>query len=792
MRRSLRSGRRWPMLIRTEALHELPGGRCKTKLLLDAMPFSPGDVTAGSEDELQAVVAGTSDACDLPTTIRESRFFRNIARRISSGEAPRQTYDELQEFLNDSEGVWENSWIRFPECKLGRHALAVLHADIGLEPCQLAQRRRTDSARYSFEKAGERWVRVPISYALKLALADLAGAQPHMPERMRAEAERLLRHFSNDNTSPETTSFHISTPQTGRTTGEQVARESARRFLFTSLLMSWANQRFGLAENGQRGMVYHAPHPPVRQTGLSSCISDSFYRELFMSPCLSGWEDGEAKAGYMHLCHQVLSRSQLNSVAKLREAGIIANNLIVLPSLSNVSLANNGIHVSMGSQALTRAVAEMDPADGLAEEKRLGDLAIKIFEHFLPLFVGTYSAAPYRIDFAQFHPERLLAFLPHELDFTHLRLMWREWREKARLRVFGQPVTPYGPQGFDNLVAKVFRLRGDMVPDYRLINYPVAWLSTEHTSDLDGTPGNLSRLASELDELGIVDRRLSFYMPLRLRELGGMGFSGFEGRYYSLFPTFQRDMAQAANLQQLLLMVAYKLALDGTVAASDIPDDPTSESERRQPFFFAAAGLPAFYVHKKSRNGLLRRLLPFCGSTRSSWRHPDYLRVPIGEYRDALVTWLEQNAKETTALAQADVTIMELRFRLADKGLQAHERIVSDVMKQSDYRDPMQLSAREFNRLAEQHYRETLRRDNLREAFHHLREDVSAWSKCGHPDTGVMVRYGVRVQDPVRFLDSIGERLVADDLTSQEVATVLNLLLTLSTLEEERNAKCRP
>jgi len=101
------------MLIRTEALHELPGGRCKTKLLLDAMPFSPGDVTAGSEDELQAVVAGTSDSCDLPITIRESRFFRNIARRISSGEAPRQTYDELQEFLNDSEGVWENSWIRF-------------------------------------------------------------------------------------------------------------------------------------------------------------------------------------------------------------------------------------------------------------------------------------------------------------------------------------------------------------------------------------------------------------------------------------------------------------------------------------------------------------------------------------------------------------------------------------------------------------------------------------------------------------------------------------------------------
>jgi hypothetical protein len=775
------------MLIRTEALHELPGGRCKTKLLLDAMPFSPGDVTAGSEDELQAVVAGTSESCDLPITIRESRFFRNIARRISSGEAPRQTYNELQEFLNDSEGVWENSWIRFPECKLSRPALAVLHADIGLEPCQLARRRRTDSARYWFEKAGERWVRVPISYALKLALADLAGSQQHMPERMRAEAERLLRHFSNDNTSPETTSFHISTPQTGRTTGEQVARESARRFLFTSLLMSWANQRFGLAENGQRGMVYHAPHPPVRQTGLSSCISDSFYREVFMSPCLSGWDDGEAKADYMHLCHQVLSRSQLNSVAKLREAGIIANNLIVLPSLSNVSLANNGIHVSIGSQALTRSVGEMDPADGLAEEKRLGDLAIKIFEHFLPLFVGTYSGAPYRIDFAQFHPERLLAFLPHELDFTHLRLMWREWREQARLRIFGRPATPYGPQGFDNLVAKVFRLRGDLVPDYRLINYPVAWLSTEHTSALDGTPGNLSRLASELDELGIVDRRMSFYMPLRLRELGGMGFSGFEARYYSLFPSYAHDLAPAIELQQLLLRVAYQLAVSEAITPEQIPDNPTAESERRQPFFFAAAGLPAFYVHKNSQNQLLRGILRHCTRTRSSWRHPDYLRVSIRDYRGALLAYLEETAQESIDVLSAGELLQDLRARLKDPRLQASQRLTGAALAEAGESDAMRLNAGEFNRAAERYYREELRTSQIEEAYRYLREDALAAQREDDTDLRFMMRCGVRVQDQVRFLDSVEERLLRDELTINEIASVLNLLLVFTEMEARRS-----
>ncbi len=161
-----------------------------------------------------------------------------------------------------------------------------------------------------------------------------------------------MRHFLNDNTSPETTSFHIVAGDGRRSLGEQVAREAARRFLFTSLLVSWANRAFGLLESGQRALVYHAPLPSVHQEELSSCVSDSFYRELFMSPCLSGWSDGEEKYQYMHLCHQVLSRSQLNAVAKLREAGIITNDLIVLPNLSNISLANNGVHISIGSRLL--------------------------------------------------------------------------------------------------------------------------------------------------------------------------------------------------------------------------------------------------------------------------------------------------------------------------------------------------------------------------------------------------------------------------------------------------------
>ncbi len=774
------------MAIRSEALLESVGLQELTHLSVDELPFATSDATAGSEDELQAVVAGRPGDCDLPLTIRESRFFRNIARRRASGEAPRRTLLDLETFLSDSREVWENSWIRFPQSRLSAHALRVFHADLRSVKNDLIS-ERSDADRFRFTQNGELWLRIPISYAMKLSLADLAGTQPHMPEPMRAEVSRLMRHFLNDNTSPETTSFHIVTADSKYSLGERAAREAARRFLFASLLISWANRRFGLLENGQRALVYHAPVPSVHQEELSSCISDSFYRELFMSPCLSGWSDGEAKYQYMHLCHQVLSRSQLNAVAKLREAGIIANELIVLPSLSNVSLANNGVHVSMASRLLDRRLrcrSGFLPAD----EKRLGDLAIKVYEHFLALFVGIYTAAPYRIGFTQFHPERLLSFLPHELDFTHLRLLWREWKEKASLSAFGHPLTPYGPRWLDRMIARLFRLRGDCVPDARLLTYPVAWLTTEHASALDGRRHNIQRLSSELDELGIVDRQMSFYMPLRLREQERDGYSGFEARYYSLFPSYDRDMAPAVRLQQFLLAVAYKMALQGELTHEQIPDDPTSESERRQPFFFSAAGLPAFYVHRDSRNQLLRTILLKCKKTRPSRRHPGYARISIRDYRRAVLAFVREVGADLVESMSMQSTLIDLASRCDDKQQEAGNRLIDGVMAGS-VENALNLEAREFNRMAEDFYREGLRREHLRETFSHLREDLATLEKSGWDESRGRIRHGVRVQDPARFLQDVEPRVPADDLSLQEVRTLLNLLLVLTEQDARRTAQ---
>jgi hypothetical protein len=541
---------RMPDLKRIFSILGVDGGAGS---LCARLPFSGSDITAGSEMELQASVAGRRETVDLPETIEKSSYFAQIARRARTGDSPVRLRTELESFLaGNEEQIWENSWVRFPRRLLGSLADQVFRNDLLADKSNPEQGLRSD--RYRFVCSGpdgEEQLRLPISYLVKLALADVLEKSPELPESLRGFGQGLMKHFLNDNTSPETFSFHVVPLHPQRGLGRAAAREAAKRFVLTQLLVQYANNKFALAASGQRAMIYSAPQPPLRQKDLNELIPDALYRELFMSPCLSGWDRGEDKHRYMHLCHQVLSRSQLNAVAKLREAGIIANNLVVLPNVSNTSLANNGTHISLGSRLLTACRAADFPGYGAAEEKYVGDLAVKISEHFLPLFVGTYSAAPQRLAFADFHPEKALGFLAHELDYTHLRMLWRRWRKKASLSIFGRPVTPFGPLWFDRLFAGLFRLKGDYVEDFRLIDYPAWLLSTWQSPAWNGRLGNQERLKQDLADMGVFDQRMSLYTLIKLREFEAIGFTGFEARHIvtiSAVPTWEKDWTSSARI----------------------------------------------------------------------------------------------------------------------------------------------------------------------------------------------------------------------------------------------------
>ncbi len=750
-----------------------------------SLPFVSGDTTAGSESELQTVVAGARSDVDLPLTIEQSNFFANTKKRIERGDLAKRKLSDLETYLADNpDGVWENSWVVFPQSVLGPDAACVFERDLLADQDNPAAGLRKDRSNFFVNRHGEECCRLPVSYLLKLALAEAVSQFPSQAISLKQIGVSLLSHFQNDNTSPETSSLYIIAGKTEGSAGRGVSREMSLRYLLTQLLAQYANHRFSLRQHGQDVQIFLSPHPPIRQRRLSQCVSDSFYRDLFMNPCLSGWTRGEEKHAYMHLCHQVLSRSQFNAALKLREAGIITSNLIALPNLSNISLANNGTHVSLGSLKLSGLLK--DSASGFTRhhEKYLGDLAVKIVEQFLPLFVGTFTAAPYRMAFEDFHPEKALGFLPHELDFTHLRMLWRRWRKKADLNILGHPLTPFGPPLMDKFVSRLFHLKGDVIADYRLIDYLVALLSTDRSPALNGTLGNSLPLKRDLADLGIFDTKMSVYLFEKLREFDAMGFSGFEARHYSLFESFDEDMAPAVNLQNLLYLLAFKYIASGEISHDSIPDDPFVESERRQVIFGSAIGIPTFFVDKNTPNRLTAKILGRTQKLRSSRRYPGCIRVYNKEYRLALLETIRADAADLIDMMGMEETLLHLEYRVREPDLYgAAGKLTRGILSDTGAREAMQMDACGFNRKAETYYRTGLRRRHTQEALDHLEEGLM------HLERNAMTRQsGLRAEFAAiigrtsvqSFVASVKNDLLEDRASRRDLERLIALVVMLT------------
>jgi hypothetical protein len=746
-----------------------------------SLPFSLDDTTVGVENELQTVVAGPSQNVDLPLTIRESNYYKNILRNTETGSTSRQVINALEDWLNfNHEEVWENSWVRLPQSALCSYSRRLFETDLRADKTNPGGPARADACRFSLSKNGGRFIRIPVSYLLKLALADAVGHSGTDP-LIQSIGERLMDHFLSDNTSPEVFSFFPAPLNTSAQMENGAAAETAKRFLFCQLLVAYANLKFELIPNQQKVEVYFSPQPPLKQKMLNSIISDAFYRELFMSPCLSGWTQGETKHRYMVLCHQVLSRSQLNAIKKLKEANIITNNLVVLPNISNTSLANNGTHVSLGSRKISRCLSDRNSGFRAEDEKYIGDLVIKIVEHFLPLFVGTYTAAPYRFDFQDFHPEKALGFLPHELDFTHLRMIWRRWKKKAHINFFGHSVTPFGPEWLDLIISKVLGLRGDFIVDFRLIDYLVALLSTDQSPALNGQIDNDKRLKEDLAALGVFDTSMALYCLYRLRQHGVIGYSGFEGRHYSLWDSLLNDLDNAIRLQSLLTALAFKYIMQTTIRHEDIPDDPCIESERRQIFFGTAIGIPTFFIKKNSPNRFMQKILQSVKKTRFSRRYPGYIRVHNVEYRKALLAILRQDGADLIQLLNMQGTILDLDQRLTDfENYSAWAKLTKGVLAKAGASNPMALSAYEFNSMAEKFYREELKSRQIDEGFQMLRKDLAKLDSWESWRSGIYnkalwsVLKGLSAEE---YLRATKREVINGEATADGLKTIIHLML---------------
>ncbi|MGC8925709.1 MAG: hypothetical protein ACP5LO_06770 [Calditerrivibrio sp.] len=752
-------------------------------------PFGKGDVTGGIETELQTCVIGSRDNVDLPLHIRNSSYYKNLHKRTKNGEYSPKKLQELDKFLNENrDNTWENSYVYFKDRYLNNFAKSVLDHDLLSDKSDPLSGKRSDIEKLIFYKNGEKYWRFPVSYFLKISFANYIGEDNILNQPSKNILKKLLDRFSNDNTSPEVISFYVVSET--ENFADNLAKENCKRFLFTQLLTIYGIKKFKLEEEGERVMVYHSPLTPLRQKRLNELIPDSLYRELFISPCLSGWDRGEEKKRYMELCHLSLSRSYLNTIGKLKDVGIIKNNLIILPNTSNTCLTNNGIHISIGSKLITDKVKSSNTRFYTIAEKHYSDLVIKIVEHFIPLIIQNYSASPYRIPFRDLHPEKILGFLPHELDFTHIRMLYRRWMKKCFNKRFGKRFYPFGPLWIDNTIEKIFNLKGDTVPDFRLIDYFVALMSTDNSPAFDGTLNNHAKLKKELHEMGVFDEKLSFYTLFRGRSVNENGYNGFEGRFYSCFYDLREDTKHVSNLQWLFIALAYKLILSGSITHQEIPDDPFVESERRQLVFAAAIGIPTVYIKKDTKNILIRSIISHCKNTRISKRYPEYIRVELKDYLNAVINFIIKEGKDLLEGLDIKDTIDDVTDRVNGIKKSTYIRMIELILESHNVKYPIDIDADLFNRELESFYRNELRIKHIKDGFKALLDDISLKMN----DSNRLSKYSEKISQFSQIYHTIksSENKVIDesiDLTTLKELISIMAIDFISELEKDHRGE---
>nr|NJM03321.1 hypothetical protein [Desulfobacula sp.] len=369
--------------------------------------------------------------------------------------------------------------------------------------------------------------------------------------------------------------------------------------------------------------------------------------------------------------------------------------------------------------------------------------------------------------------------MPHEIDYTHLRMIWRRWKKKADIRVLGSPVTPFGPAWLDRIISRMFLLRGDFIPDARLVDYFVSVMSTDQSPSLDGKPGNGDQLKKDLAQMGVFDEDMPLYQLVRLREFSKMGYTGFEYRYYSMFENILSDLGGAADLQNLLTALSFQYILSGKVNPHMIPDTPDVESERRQVFFCSALSIPTFYVKTRTRNVFLLSILSKISKTRQSRRYPGYTRVRVKDYQKALIETIKADGRDLIRAMNLEEALSGLETRLFSSSASACGRLVSGIMEPSRKKDPMKLRGEVFNQKAEAYFINGLREKQTAEAFSVLKEEgekMSCLADSGDGDLRAALDLILKGRDLSSFLESIKQPCL-DDMTMGDIQTLISLII---------------
>jgi hypothetical protein len=276
-----------------------------------------------------------------------------------------------------------------------------------------------------------------------------------------------------------------------------------------------------------------------------------------------------------------------------------------------------------------------------------------------------------------------------------------------------------------------------------------------------------------------------------MRAYDTMGFSGFESRYYSLFPSFSQDMAKALELQNFLHALAFKYMAEGIADHHHIPDDPFVESERRQITFGCAIGIPTFYIRRDTKNEFLKRILAECRRIRQSRRYPGYFRVYHIEYCRALLKIIRRDGADLIELFQMEETIDDLTRRIDDPAQAgAFGKLKQGILNKSGMSSPLSLKGDTVNREAENYYRNDLRKDHFHEAWLFFQQDLSKLLKLPNRH-GEEARQAFKMMQKDKsvpeYLPMLEKEIFGETVSPNLLKSIIHLLILTICEDKEKS-----
>ncbi|OPZ04389.1 MAG: hypothetical protein BWZ10_03167 [candidate division BRC1 bacterium ADurb.BinA364] len=170
---------------------------------------------------------------------------------------------------------------------------------------------------------------------------------------------------------------------------------------------------------------------------------------------------------------------------------------------------------------------------------------------------------------------------------------------------------------------------------------------------------------------------------------------------------------------------------------------------------------------------------------RKSRRYRKQWTVSLHEYRLGLLRTLREDGAALIDAYGMDKTLRDLEKRLKNQDVRAAwARLTRGILDEAGGGNPMRMSGEAFARAAETHYRDTLRKRHLSEAFLFLENDLKHMESAGAEPLRRLREKGTlppnrSAADHVRML----EPAVLDDSATQESLHSL-LTLMLAALEE--------